>query len=87
MCLEVRVEPGQLIGVCGRKAVHQVVTVAEVRKSLHWVLCSGVMASELVFQHAIHTQTILGIARVEGAEVWVCDRGQAVRFCFNRRSS
>lgn len=62
MCLEVRVEPGQLIGVCGRKAVHQVVTVAEVRKPLHWVLCSGMVASELVFQHAIHTQTVLGIA-------------------------
>lgn len=74
MCLEVRVEPGQLIGVCGRKAVHQVVAVAEVRKPLHWVLCSGMVTSELMFQYAIHAQTVLGIACVEGAVAWLYNR-------------
>lgn len=62
MCLEVRVEPGQLIRVCGRKAVHQVVAVSEVRKSLHWVLCPRMVASELVLQHAVHPQAVLSIA-------------------------
>lgn len=73
MCLEVRVEPGQLIGVCGRKAVHQVVAVAEVRKPLHWVLCSRMVASQLMFQYAIHAQPVLTIARVERAVAWVYD--------------
>lgn len=71
MCLEVRVEPGQLIGVCRREAFHQVVGVAEVREPIHRVVCSGMVASELVFKDAVHAQAVLSVARVEGTVAWV----------------
>ena len=68
--LQVRVEPGQLVGVTRGQAVHEVLGVAQVGQTLHRrvVLARMVPPGQLVLHHGLQAHRVAAVApRVEGA--------------------